>query len=43
MLHLAEECLKQGADLVFMPEAYQYKSARKNKSIRELCKEYAEG
>jgi predicted amidohydrolase len=30
MLDLAEKCLKEGADIVFMPESYQYKSAGAN-------------
>lgn len=43
LLKLAEQCMKEGADLVFMPEAYQYKSARMNTSREELVKTYAEG
>ena len=41
MLALAENCLKEGADLVFMPEAYQYRIAYATRSIWELTTEYA--
>ena len=43
MLSLAEECLKQRADLVFMPEAYQYigPAGRRILSPIELNKKYA--
>jgi len=39
MLYLAEQCLKEGADLVFMPECNQYKSMKL--SPRELAAQYA--
>ncbi|MFC4597345.1 carbon-nitrogen hydrolase family protein [Cohnella hongkongensis] len=44
LLHLAECCLKDGADLVLMPEAYQYSvpSAR-NSSAESLARTYAGG
>jgi len=41
LLALAEECLRQDADLVFMPEAYQYINARKNLSPKQLSEIYA--
>lgn len=42
MLYLAEECLKAGADLVFMPEGNQYK-ALANHSPRDMALKYADG
>ena len=42
LLFLAEQCLKDRADLVFMPEAYQYKTARNDCSRQELVKKYAQ-
>jgi predicted amidohydrolase len=41
MLYLAEQCLKDGADLVFMPEAYQYKEARNYYPLQELLLRYS--
>jgi predicted amidohydrolase len=41
MLMLSENCLKEGADLVFMPEANQYKGVR-HLSKKELAINYAE-
>ena len=43
LLYLAEQCLKEGADLVFMPEAYQYKTARESITRQELARIYAAG
>ena len=43
LLSLAEECLRQGADLVFMPEAYQYINIRKNMPPKQLSEIYAGG
>ena len=43
LLHLAEQCLYDGADLVFMPEAYQYKTARSSISRQDLARMYADG
>jgi predicted amidohydrolase len=42
LLHLAECCLRDGADLVFMTEAFQYKEARQKTSLPELIRQYAE-
>ncbi|MDR6550080.1 carbon-nitrogen hydrolase family protein [Paenibacillus qinlingensis] len=42
LLQLAEQCLKDGADLVFMPEAYQYRLARRHIPRGELSKTYSE-
>lgn len=41
LLELAERCLRDGADLVFMPETYQYKNAR-HIPRRELAARYSE-
>lgn len=43
MLELAERCLKDGADIVFMPEAYQYRIARRTIPRDVLVARYAEG
>ena len=43
LLHLAAQCLKEGADLVFMPEAYQYKTARSKTPREVLVRKYAAG
>lgn len=40
MLHLAEECLKNGADLVFMPEGFQYKTADRTIKPYDLSRIY---
>jgi hypothetical protein len=42
LLTLAENCLKEKADLVFMPEAYQYWTERQKRDIRELVSSYAD-
>jgi predicted amidohydrolase len=41
LLELAERCLRDGADLVFMPETYQYKNVR-HIPRRELVSRYSE-
>lgn len=41
MLRLSEACLKEGADLVVMPEGYQYKT-KKKVPVPELVREYAD-
>lgn len=43
MLRLAEESLKEGADLVFMPEGFQYKTAERKLTPVELSQKYSEG
>jgi predicted amidohydrolase len=42
MLFLAEECLRQRADLVFMPEAYQYINIRNSMTPKQLSEIYAD-
>lgn len=42
MLFLAEKCLKEGVDLVFMPEVFQYKTAHSTLTIKELAQKYSQ-
>jgi len=42
MLYYAEECFREGAQLVFMPEAYQYRIARQELTPHELTQMYSE-
>lgn len=42
LLDLAERCLKEGADLVFMPEAFQYVGVRQNTDKKTLVEKYAD-
>jgi predicted amidohydrolase len=41
LLDLAERCLKDGADLVFMPEAFQYVGVLQTADKRTLVEKYA--